>query len=302
MKTSDPKLAGGESVVGSRADLVLARSLVILAPLVRWLLRSGVHYGNLAQALKTVFLDEARRELERQGRNVTDSALSVLSGVHRKDVRALGATAEGGSVFASTPASRLLVRWLTDPRFRHTVAKQSAPTVLKRLSRTGDQLSFEMLAREVSKDVHPRTLLEELVRLDQVRLDGDDVVLNHTGFMPTTDDDRKMQLLVANAADHLAAAVSNATTDGPRFLEQSVFADGLSDESVRRLADHARVLWQPALEGMVAAANERVEADDQNPNTPMRVRFGVYYFHDRMGDAPAESTASGNLPPPESKS
>ena len=67
----------------------LEQVLHVLRPLVRLLIQRGVGYGALAAALKRVFLDEARRELQRQGRPETDSALSLLSGLHRHNVRSV---------------------------------------------------------------------------------------------------------------------------------------------------------------------------------------------------------------------
>jgi len=67
---------------------VLEQVLTMLQPLVVWLLRSGVGYTDLTAALKPVFLEAARTELTRIGGKQTDSAVSLLSGLHRKDVRA----------------------------------------------------------------------------------------------------------------------------------------------------------------------------------------------------------------------
>ena len=69
---------------------VLDHALVILRPLVAWLLRSGVGYGEFAAALKPVFLDMALAEVARDGAKLTDSALSLLSGLHRDNRRMLG--------------------------------------------------------------------------------------------------------------------------------------------------------------------------------------------------------------------
>ena len=76
--------------------LVLDRVLALLRPLVRLLLRHGVTYPVFAAALKRVFLAAAQDELAGRGMAGTDSAVSLLSGVHRRDVRTLtrGALAE----------------------------------------------------------------------------------------------------------------------------------------------------------------------------------------------------------------
>jgi len=54
-----------------------------MQPLVRLLIKNGVTYPAFAVALKRVFLDAARAELARQRMPQTDSAVTLLSGVHR---------------------------------------------------------------------------------------------------------------------------------------------------------------------------------------------------------------------------
>ena len=84
---------------------VLGVALRVMAPLVRWLLRSGVGYTEFSAALKPVFLAEAQLESERTGGKQTDSALSLLSGLHRKDIRkaAQDAATPARAVAAATP-------------------------------------------------------------------------------------------------------------------------------------------------------------------------------------------------------
>src|SRR5262245_51547378 len=199
----------------TRADLALQQALVVLARMVRWLLRSGVNYVAVAQALKTVFLQEARQEIERTGGKATDSALSVLSGLHRKDVRALASQPHVSGLFTPTPAMLLFTRWLTHPDYRDRGEGQKSgerlllECVMDPVPRFGQGCSFDSLARDISSDVHPRTLLEALVRLGLVTLEGEQVVLAAKSFAPDPSDGSAMELLAANVGDHLAAAVHN---------------------------------------------------------------------------------------------
>ncbi len=246
-----------------------------MTPVVRWLLRSGVQYGAFATALKSVFVDVASDELHRSGNKTTDSALSVLSGVHRKDVRAIGGAHAEPALKSISLASQVFTRWLTAARYRDTTGN---PRVLPRL---GEGRSFETLAREVSTDVHPRTVLDELERLGLVRVHDETVEPNASSFVPASDHGELAGLLAANAGDHLAAAVHNLTTTQPRFLEQSVFADGLSEQSVKELHDIARSLWSQAFERMVAEATARCQGDEQAASQ-FRMRFGSYYYDEPM--------------------
>jgi len=254
------------------AEMALREARVLMAPVVRWLLRHGVNYGAFADMLKASFVAMAREELVRAGAKLTDSAVSVISGVHRKDVRSLGDEPASAPLPRCVPlASQLVELWLTDARF---CAPDGAPKTLPRSGR-GD--SFESLAREISTDVHPRTLLGELLRLDLVVLDGDTVRLRERPPLPAPDRERSTALFSTDAADHIAAAVHNLTEANPQFLVKSVTVDGLSPQSAEQLHAVAQSLWAQAFETMLAKARERVQADAPAA-ADARMRFGVYYY------------------------
>ncbi len=275
-----------------RLALALRESAVVMAPIARWLVRNGVSYGAFADMLKSVFVAAARVELERAGSKASFSSLSVLSGVHRKDVRALENEAvEPGS---ATPhrgipiASKVFTRWLTVRRYR---SRDGEP---KSLPRTGPGATFETLAREVSVDVHPRTVLEELLRLELVQLDGDVVVPVGASFTPSRKLDEITTLVAHNAADHLSAAVHNLTIGRNPFLEQSVFADGLSEDSIQVLHQMARDSWNDAFQALVTEATHCVD-EDANLDEPMaqhRMRFGVYFYSEPQAPADPEPEVS----------
>ncbi len=264
------------------AGLALREARGLMAPVALWLLRNGVSYPAFAEMLKAVFVDAARGELARSATQPTQSALSLLSGVHRKDVRNLGDEPGRAAAQRRPPlSSQVFTRWLGDARYRD---KAGAPRVLPR---SGARRSFEGLCREVSNDVHPRAVLDELLRLGLVELDGDQVVARVHSFVPSSHLDEMTVLFSANAADHIAAAVSNLTLKAEPFLEQSVYADGLTPESVEILHRAARAAWTKAFEAMVEQARDRVDRDMRSDGS-MRVRFGSYFFSEPVV-APAES-------------
>lgn len=263
------------------AALVLRDAAALMAPIALWLLRQGVSYPAFAELLKPVFVAAARGELERAATQPTQSSLSLLSGVHRKDVRELGGTAAAPAAPPRPPlSSQVVTRWLTDRRYRTKDGKPRA------LPRTGAGRSFESLCRELSNDVHPRAVLDELLRLGQVRLDGERVVMLGDSFIPSPRLDELTALFSANASDHIAAAVSNLTSDTPRFLEQSVYADGMTPESIDLLHSAAREAWAHAFEALVTRARERVDHDAAGDGD-RRMRFGVYFFSEPVPDPAA---------------
>ena len=211
--------------------------------------------------------------------------------MHRKDVRKLEGEASDATRAAPPRAiplpSQVFTRWLTARRYR---LRDGGPTPLPR---SGSGATFESLAREISQDVHPRTVLDELVRLGLVQLEGDLVVPASASFTPSRRLDELTALFAANASDHIAAAVHNLTRGGKRFLEQSVFADGLSDGSIEHLRAKAVAAWLAAFETMVAEATQLVEDDaDIDAGSQQRMRFGVYFYSEPQGDRKAASPAS----------
>ncbi len=270
----------------ARASIALRAALTMLLPLARWLLRNGVHYQSFAPALKQVFVDAARLELAATGAKITDSSVSLLSGVHRRDLRdsrakaaASGAEGETSSARVKTPSvvSQAFTRWVTDAEYRD---RHNRPM---ELPRTGPAPSFDSLARQVSSDVHPRTLLAEMQRLDLLEEEGEGldarVRLRVQAFLPQQGFDGDAAIFSANVADHIAAAAHNtgAVAEG-RFLEQSMYGSGLTAMSVAALGDTARALWGAAFEQIVREATRRYEHDKALPDAQMRMRFGVYYY------------------------
>ena len=271
------------------ASHTLAQVLRVMRPLARWLVRSGIGHKVLADALKPVFLDAARAELQRHGQRETDSGLSVLSGLHRKDVKLLG-TGPAAGVAAerparATPAQMLVTRWLAD----------DLPTTLPL---AGEAPSFDALARAVSLDVHPRTLLRELLRLGVAQEDAGRVWLRREAFVPDRAHAEAGQMVADSVADHIAAGVHNLTGDGPvRFLEQSVFADQLGEASVRELEALGNRLWKQVLGEMVQAATvleardaAAREAGGLVPRADQRIRLGMFCYSTRMVSLDPSST------------
>ncbi len=264
----------------SKAEVFLQHALQALAPLVQAGLREGITYPQFAQALKATFYDAARAELAAQGRKRTDSAVSVLSGVHRKDVKALGGS-QRRLPLALSVASQVYTRWLSAPDLTDA-SGQPRP-----LPRNGPAPSFEALARAVTTNVHPRTVLDELLRLKLATLDGDRVLPAQANFIPAAGYTEMAAFLAANVGDHAAAAAANLAGQSPPLLEQSVFADGLTPESVELLAVLARQAWKRVFDDTVALATQRVERDRELEGK-LRMRLGVYFYA-----APEDPVANG---------
>src|SRR5262245_12615232 len=254
-----------------------------MRPLVRLLIRHGVTYPSFASALKRVFLDAAKDELDARGMARTDSALSLLSGVHRRDVR----TFERGESAAHAKSQRtgaplslvgeVAARWVSDRSF---LDGRRRPRALER----GE---FDALVAAVSSDVRPRAILDELQRLGAITEHEDGrIALTSDGFAPRRGFGEMTELFAANVGDHAAAAVANLQDDA-NFLEQAMYAGELSAESVDRLRRAAVKAWSQAVRPLITRAVERREHDAaaaQASPPRHRIRFGVYFYSTEESD------------------
>jgi len=263
-----------------QAEDVVRALRAILAPLVRLLLATGVDYTRLSAELKPLFIEQAQLELLRCGRKDTDSAISLLSGVHRKDVHTWRESGLADSISKKASLStQLFARWVHDPQYMN---RRRQP---KRLPRLGPAPSFETLAHSVTQDVRPYTILTELLRLGLVQIEmrrGQEyVVPNQNGFIPPPGSLELIELFGNNLTDHAAAAVANLLGSSPR-LEQSVFAEGITAESAELLGVLARKLWAQARTEMIAQASGCFTQDHDKPDANHRMRFGVYYWDESV--------------------
>jgi hypothetical protein len=266
-----------------RAGLLLRAASRLLAPLARLLVANGVTYTMFAAAMKRVFLAAAERELQAEGKRITDSALSLLSGVHRKDVRTLTAD-EPPPPRTITIASQVTTAWTTQPEY---LDPQGHPLPLPMRAADPNAPSFERLAQSISKDFHARSVLDELVRLGVAEeRDGISRLLRDEGFLPLRDLDEMARQLAANVGDHLNAASANFNAarrgERPPYLEYALWADELSAASAAELQQYAQQQWLAALRNVRNEAQARSERDrsDASPDALHRFRFGVYIYHE----------------------
>ena len=142
-----------------------------------------------------------------------------------------------------------------------------------------------------TRDVHPRALLEELLRLKLAKLDAErDVVsLTEDMFVPHGDAPRMLGYLGANVGDHLQAAVANVLGHKPTHFEQAIAADGLSAASLAEVRPLLREHWRRLTEAMVPLLERLIEADAAQPGTEPthRLRLGLFAF-DTPDDAASE--------------
>ncbi|WP_298966894.1 DUF6502 family protein [uncultured Methylobacterium sp.] len=269
---------------GARLQAPLAR---LLRPLVRLFVRTGITFPALTTLLRELYVNVAEYDFALPGKEQTDSRVSLLTGIHRKEVRRLrGAGAPVNAVPASVSrTSRIIARWLAAPDFTDA---EGRPRPLPRAGEDGP--SFESLVASVTRDLRPRAVLDEWLDRGLAVQDPEGrIVLAEAAFVPQGGGEQQLYYFGRNLHDHIAAAVANILDDKPRFLERAVHYDGLSPDLARRLEARAREIAMAALQEANREAHAACEAD---PGGDARWNFGVYVYAEEAPAAPRPDPAA----------
>lgn len=269
----------------------------ILRPFVKLMLANGITFPFLSELLKGIFVEVADSEFRIGGKSSTDSHLSLLTGIHRKDIKRLRTCVHSDTETipqAVSLGTRLVNLWTSDPRF---IDENNQPKPLPRFCKEGGEISFEGLVASVSCDIRSRVVLDEWLRLGVAHFnDCNQVCLNTAAFIPANGFEEKVYYFSHNLHDHAAAATSNLLGNNQPFLERSVSYDGLSADSVKNLAE---ISEQQGMEALLAInkAAMAFEKNDDGKNIPQhRMTFGIYYYtepvrSEESADGEAENTS-----------
>ena len=267
----------------------LLRALAqVLEPIATLSVGRGLPYAVAQELLKRAFVQAALAARGDLGSERAVSRVSTTTGIHRREVSRLLQVRLEEAPAGRSLATEVFAHWTTAREYRD---RRGRP---RTLARQGPAPSFESLAQSVTRDVHPRSLLDELVRLGLARHDAerDTVELQHDAFVPRGDTSRMLAFFGDNVSDHARAAVDNVMADGRRHFEQAVFADELSAQSIEQARQAITAQWKALIEAMVPALERMIE-DDRAQGRPrdQRLRIGLYSYNESTGRAPAAADA-----------
>jgi hypothetical protein len=250
------------------------------------MLTHGITYTYVCELLKALFVDVADKEFRIDQTPPTDSRVSLVSGVHRKEVSRLRqAIAEQVDTVPTVVSlgAQLVAVWMSSAQYLDDNAR---PKALARFASEGGEASFESLVAGVNSDIRPRVVLDEWLRLGVVRFDEQKhVCLNVEAFVPTEGFDEKAFFFGHHLHDHAAAAASNLAGINRPFMERGVHYNALSAESIALLAQQAEQSGMAALLALNKSAM-KMEQDDAKKSVPyQRMTFGIYFYSE-----PAAST------------
>lgn len=278
------------------APEALLRSLGrLMRPLVRLLIRNGITFPVIADLLRDMYVDVAQHDVLPDEKSRTDSRISLLTGVHRKEIRRQRSSALQPHIEPAvvTLTSQIIARWLGTAPFRDET--HGGPRPLPRNAGDNDP-SFDLLVSSATKDVRSRAVFDEWLSQGLVRLDdADRVVLNVAAFIPQPGREAQLYYFSRNLHDHIAAAAANiSATDKAPFMDRSMHYDALPLPVAERLEQMSRDAGMKLLIDMNETAMA-MTADLKSQDGPTRrLNLGVYvYVADEPATRPTDAAPAG---------
>ncbi len=269
----------------------------VLQPLVKFMIARGITYPAAIEMIKAVFVDVAASEFTLADKRNTDSRISMLTGVHRAEVKRLSAAARRKLPAKSTAVSlgaQVVARWMSD---RAYTDKRGNPLPLPRSVQDDAKPSFEALVASVRTDIRARPMLDEWLRLGVVELDAKDRVhLRVNAFVPKKDFQEKLFFLAKNLHDHAAVSVGNVLGDGEPRLDTSVYYHRLSTASVETLRKLATLAGMRTIHEVNRLAADLDRLDATHGKADRRMTFGIY-FYSGPSETPTQAASPAQTPP-----
>lgn len=243
----------------------------VLRPLAELMISSGMTLSTATELLKQVLFDTAQR---REDGQISDSQVSLLTGLHRKDVRRFReADSQLERASFANASARLIALWQNESGFQDT---DGQPLPLPRTDDGG--ISFDSLAQRLKGDLAPGTILLHLTKMQMVKQTEDGLLhLMTTAYLPLAGSKEMLAAFEKNMASHLGAAVENLTANDDRpHLERASHFNRLSKESANILDALARQLAEESLATFNKEAARLQQQDMSDPTSTHRVSFGNY--------------------------
>jgi len=259
----------------------------MMRPVVRQLIAYGVSYQAFSRIVKQVYVDVAEQEFALPFKQQTDSRLSLVTGINRKEIAQLRRHKRAPETpeVEDTLATHVIGRWMAGPPYADA---DGTPRRLPYEADNAKAASFARLVRELGTDIPVRSVLDELLRVGIVSLlPGGDVVLQQEAHVPAGDPASQLTLLGSDPAELFATIIHNIEhPDAPR-LQRKVVYDNIGTEALSELRAAARRIGEAFIRraNVLLASHDR----DRNPKASggkrSRVVLGTYYFED-VGTSP----------------
>lgn len=248
-------------------------------PLVRILLRNGIPFSGFTDILKQAYVEVAASEFGVQGRKQSDSRVSTITGLTRKEVariKNLEARDEETMPKHYNRAARVVFGWVHDTTYHD----KNGSTL--ELAFEGQEPSFASLVKAYSGDVPARAILDELVQVGVAELTYNNrVKLIERAYIPARDEIEKLHILGTDVSGLIQTIDRNIyKTDLTPFFQRKVYYDNLPEEALDEIRQSIEAHAQSLLEQM----DREMSKHDRDVNPKVKgtgkkaAGISIFYF------------------------
>ena len=265
--------------------LLDAKSVAEVLPLILrkivWLLVGTISFPALVDMLRSIYVEEGKKKLERNGSKPTKSALALITGLDTRVVSSVLAnncdtTLEPQQV---SPEYTLIDMWDSDTFFQDPRTGKAAIIPVEGKGRTFQGL----VLRSIGRNITVKTVLDSLQKSNTVRLikgDIEKVELVSLEYTPISNDRAKLtDITFIEASRVISAGIHNMNSiPEERVPQQGRWTYRLAPKKYKEFRRQARELLQKQIkEG--EALLEKFEDFEKQPDQ-LTVGIGWYQWGD----------------------
>ena len=271
MHTSSSSKKEFENIYIHDKEYTIQCVLSLMDEISKWLVKSGIGYNEFNKLLKEPFYTAALSEVKELNIKATDSSLSLLSGINRREISEIK---KNGNQLRSAISSKSLT---------NITAKIITLWIQKKLPFslpiTGEN-SFEDLVRHVTTEKHHNSILIEMERLGLLKKIDDHVYLQSSSFTPKPHLLETKKIFTDNIISHFSSGFSNIYYK-KSFLEEAIYVENLNQDALNQVNNFNLGLWKKYKEEFLAYLLEKNNfMDNKNSNEKTySYKFGVYNFY-----------------------
>lgn len=246
-----------------------------LVPLARLLIAQKISHNEFAEIAKAAYVEAAETAFALPNRKMTDSRISVLTGLSRKESRRIRHQNDHKTPakYQANRAARVITGWLNDPLFTD---KNRRPNCLP----SRGECSFSALVSKYSGDITAGAILDELLNAGIVNVDDqNNVKLIKLGYIPDGDEQKKLGVLLQSTKDLLTCGSYNLCrkqNQPPQFQRQLSHRDVPPDvaEEFAQLCNDKSMQLLLELDNWLKTKKPPPPSHQTTPS--LRVGLGIY--------------------------
>ena len=251
------------------------------------LLIGTISFPVLTESLKSIYVEEAKRKLERGGSKPTKSSIALITGLDTRVVSSVLKERDNPSAIpvSANPENALIDIWNSDIKFQDAESKKPAVLPIEGKGRTFQSL----VLRAIGRNITVKTVLDRLLKGGTVEIVHGDiprVKLVSKFYNPISSDYAKSaEIGLLESSRVLSAVLHNIHSDeNHRVPQQGRWTYRLDPENYKIFRTEVRKL----LENQIKEGDALLEKFEAPQKQPGQLTVGIGWY--QWGDHDSEVT------------